>query len=149
MMTILKIFSRILNKLVGMSNNSTKVSEVPESQQTDSTSIYETSEAVEEVYNLWDYLEFQPNTQAYYLSKVLGFEEWVSMDEIRRRIQELFGISYKNEKSLYAYIKTLVDCGLLETTNAGGKRSWRKKDLLIRIKRKKQSKEKIPALQVS
>jgi hypothetical protein len=102
------------------------------------TSIYPDPDERDEIYNLWDYLEFQVNTQAFHVSKVIGFDEWVTMDEIRRRIMELFNVNYKNERSLYAYIKTMVDCGLLETTSIGGKRKWRKRDLLIKLKKKKE-----------
>ena len=38
----------------------------------------------------------------------------------------------------------MVDCGLIEASNAGGKRRWRKKDLLIKLKREKETeKEKV------
>lgn len=64
------------------------------------------------------------------------------MQEIRRRIKELFGIEYKNERSLYPYLKTLVDINLIETTNIGGRRKWRKKELLFEIVKEKKSREK-------
>jgi len=94
-----------------------------------------------EIASIWDYLEFNDNTQAAHLSSVIRFDEWVSMDEIRRRIWDLFQIDYKNERSLYPYLKTMVDLGLIETSNIGGKRKWRKKDLLIKIEKKKKEKE--------
>lgn len=103
-------------------------------------SIYE-KEEVTEVHTIWDFLDFKEGTQAFYVTKVVGYDEWVPMDEIRRRIFELFGISFKNERSLYSYIKTLVDCGLLEFSDHGGQRKWRKKDLIIKFKRKKKEKE--------
>ena len=96
-----------------------------------------------EITSIWDNLEFNENTQAAHLSSVIPFDEWVSMDEIRRRIWDLFQIDYKNERSLYPYLKTLVDIGLIETSNIGGKRKWRKKDLLIKIEKKKKEKEEI------
>jgi len=65
----------------------------------------------------------------------------VPMDEIKRRIRELFSIEYKNDRSLYPYIKTMVDVGLLESINAGGKRKWRKRDLIIKVKEKIREKE--------
>lgn len=86
---------------------------------------------------IWDFLEFADNTQAFHLINVLGFDEWIDMWEIRRRIEEIFGIKYKNERSLYPYIKTLVDLGLVEASNIGGKRKWRKKEALIELKKKK------------
>jgi hypothetical protein len=53
-----------------------------------------------QIASIWDYLEFNENTQAAHLASVIRFDEWVSMDEIRRRIWELFQIDYKNERSL-------------------------------------------------
>lgn len=94
------------------------------------------------IYSIWDYLKFKENTQAFHLSNVIGFDEWVDMEEIRRRIKEIFRMEYKNERSLYPYIKTLEDIGLMEVTNIGGRRKWRKKELFIKIKRRKKDKEK-------
>jgi hypothetical protein len=91
----------------------------------------------EEIHSIWDYLSFRDNSQAYFISKIVGFEEWVGMDEILRRIEEIFQIKFKNERSLYPYIKTLVDVGLFEANSAGGKMKWRKKEVLIKITRKK------------
>jgi hypothetical protein len=97
--------------------------------------LYESeSKEPEHFVSIWDYLSFRENTQASHLSKVIGFTEWVSMKEIFRRIKELFGIEYKNEKSLYPYLKTLTDLGLFETNDAGGQRKWRKKELIIKVK---------------
>lgn len=87
----------------------------------------------EEIHSIWDYLVFAEHTQAAHIASVIGFEEWVDMKEIRRRIKELFGAEYQNDRSLYPYIKTLSDAGLLETTNIGGSRKWRKKELIIKI----------------
>ena len=106
-------------------------------------SIYHTEQDVEEIHSVWDYIKLNENTQAFHLSAVLGFEEWISMDEILRRIKELFGMDYKNDRSLYPYIKTLVDIGLVETTNVGGKKRWRKKDILIKVKGEKKEKKKV------
>lgn len=91
-------------------------------------------EDIEEIHTVWDYLKFQENTQAFHISSVIGFEEWISMEEMRRRIKDVFGIDYLNNRSLYAYIKTMGDIGLFEIINTGGKRRWRKRELLIRIK---------------
>jgi hypothetical protein len=90
-------------------------------------------EPEKEIRSLWDFLSFTENTQAYHLVNVLGFDEWIDMQEIRRRIKELFGVEYKNERSLYPYLKTLVDINLIETMNIGGRRKWRKKELLFEI----------------
>ena len=93
----------------------------------------EEASIVKEIHSLWDYLKFSEHTQAYHLVNVIGFDEWVDMGEIRRRILELFKVNYKNERSLYPYIKTMADIGLLETTNIGGRRKWRKKDVIIKL----------------
>jgi len=50
-------------------------------------SIYHTEQDVEEIHSVWDYIKLNENTQAFHLSAVLGFEEWISMDEILRRIK--------------------------------------------------------------
>ncbi len=106
-------------------------------------SIYEAeeSEETEEIHSLWDYLKFLENTQAFHLRAVIGFNEWADMDEIKRRIKEIFGVEYKNEKSLYPYVKTMVDIGLIESINIGGRRKWRKKELLIKLKKRKKPEE--------
>lgn len=98
-----------------------------------------------EIHSLWDFLSFTDNTQAYHIVNVLGFDEWTDMEEIRRRIKELFGVEYKNERSLYPYLKTLVDINIVETISAGGRRKWRKKEKLFEIKKeeeKQKTKEK-------
>ena len=99
-------------------------------------SIYEQKSVIEQVHSLWDYIKFNAQSQAFHICNVLGFEEWVSMDEILRRVKEMFGVNYKNERSLYPYIKTLVDCGLLESSGFTGKKHWRKRDLIIKIEEK-------------
>jgi DNA-binding PadR family transcriptional regulator len=82
---------------------------------------------------MWDHLTFKEGTQAHHITKVLDYEEWISMEEILRRVNELFGILYQNERSLYPYLKTLVDAGLLEANMVGGKMKWRKKNLIITV----------------
>jgi len=84
--------------------------------------------------DLWNYIDPTKNTQAHHVISVVGFDEWIDMDEIRVRIKQMFFIEYKNEKSLYPYIKTLTDVGLLETNSAGGKRKWKKRELVIKLK---------------
>ncbi|VVC00193.1 Uncharacterised protein [uncultured archaeon] len=88
----------------------------------------------EEIHSIWDYLKLNENTQASHIIAVLGFDEWISMEEIMRRIRELFHVDYQNDRSLYPYIKTLVDVGLVETQSTGGKKKWRKRDTLIKLK---------------
>lgn len=94
-----------------------------------------------EFHSIWNFLDIKENTQAAHIVEVLGFDEWVEMEEIRRRILELFGIQYKNERSLYPHLKTLADLGLLETTDAGGRRKWRKKEILIKTQKKEQKRK--------
>lgn len=114
-----------------------------ETDKIDKDTIYDGEEGVvEEIHSLWDYLKFKENTQAFHISGVMGFEEWISMEEIMRRIRELFGVEYRNCRSLYPYLKTLVDCGLFECLDVGGTRKWRKKDLIIKIKEEKKVEEK-------
>lgn len=85
------------------------------------------------IINVWNYLKFKEGSQAHHITKVLDFEEWIPMDEILRRVNELFGVQYQNERSLYPYLKTLVDAGLLEASMLGGKMRWRKKNLMQTI----------------
>lgn len=82
--------------------------------------------------NVWHYIKAKENTQAEHVLTVITFDDWLDMDEIRKRIKDKFSIEYKHEKSLYPYIKTLVDIGLLETNAVGGKRKWKKKELIIK-----------------
>lgn len=82
--------------------------------------------------NIWQYIKPKENTQAEHVLSVITLEDWQDMDDIRKRIKEKFNIEYKHEKSLYPYIKTLVDIGLLETNAVGGKRKWKKKELVIK-----------------
>ena len=85
------------------------------------------------VVNLWDYLKFREGTQAHHITQATDFEEWPPMEEILRRVKELFGIEYQNERSLYPYLKTLVDSGLLDASVVGGKMRWKKKSLLVTV----------------
>ena len=113
-------------------------------QKTDSSEgkqLYSETEVIEQIHSIWDYLSFTAHSQAYHICNVLGFEEWVPMDEILRRVKELFGVEYQNERSLYPYIKTLVDCNLLESSGFAGKKHWRKKELLVKIEGQKKKQE--------
>ena len=93
--------------------------------------------------NIWEYIKPKENTQAQHILSVVILDDWLDMDQIREKIKNLFFIEYKHEKSLYPYIKTLVDIGLLETTSVGGKRKWKKKNLNINTKNFKDSFERI------
>ena len=99
--------------------------------------IYPDNGGVEEIHSIWDYIKLNENTQAAHIIAVLGFDEWIPMEEIMRRIRELFRVDYQNDRSLYPYIKTLVDVGLVEAQSTGGKKKWRKRDALIKARGKK------------
>lgn len=99
--------------------------------------IYNEKDLVEQIHSIWDYIKLNENTQASHIIAVLGFDEWIPMEEIMRRIRELFRVDYQNDRSLYPYIKTLVDVGLVEAQSTGGKKKWRKRDVLIKVKAKK------------
>lgn len=99
-----------------------------------------------EIRSIWDFLQFNEHTQAFHLASVIRFDEWATMDEVRRRIFELFQVDYENERSLYPYLKTMVDIGLIETNSIGGKRKWRKKDMLIKIEKEEKEEQKTAAL---
>ncbi len=88
---------------------------------------------VKKIYSVWDFVRFKKDTQADHLSKVVGFDEWISMEEIRRRIKEVVGIEYLNERSLYPYIKTMVDVGFFEASSVVGVRKWKKNEFLFEL----------------
>ena len=111
---------------------------------TPTAEIYKENEEMEiQIVSIWDVLNIQEHTQAKHLVSVIPYDEWVSMDEIRRRIWDIFQIEYKNDRSLYPYLKTMVDLWLIETSNIGGRRKWRKRDLLIKKSEKKKKTEEI------
>jgi hypothetical protein len=143
-MTIIIIMMRIANFFKNLFKKDNVVKELTKELKEEIYAEEEETPAQKvEIASIWDYLEFNENTQAAHLASVIRYDEWVSMDEIRRRIWDLFQIDYKNERSLYPYLKTMVDLGLIETSNIGGKRKWRKRDLLIKIKDKKKEVEEI------
>ena len=55
-------------------------------------SIYSKIEEIQEIHSIWDYIKLNENSQAAHLCGIVGFEEWVSMEEILRRVKEVFGI---------------------------------------------------------
>ena len=81
-------------KLINFFKNIFRKSEASEmAQKTIKEDIYREEESLPEkieIASIWDYLEFNENTQAAHLTSVIRFDEWVSMDEIRRRIWDLF-----------------------------------------------------------
>ncbi|MBN2127553.1 MAG: hypothetical protein JW703_04135 [Candidatus Diapherotrites archaeon] len=135
-----KIFSFFKNKKTN--NKETELS-IYHSSETDSQeNIKKETVVFDEFHSIWEYLSLKENSQAFFVSSVVGFEEWVSMEEILRRIEEIFGIKFKNKRSLYPYIKTMVDLNLLESLSVGDKMKWRKKETLIKLKKKKEEKER-------
>lgn len=110
-----------------------KLEEKNQREKAEEEEAEERGEKTLEIKRLWDLVSLHEHTQAYHLVKVVGFEEWVDMEEILRRIEECFGVRYKNTRSLYPYIKTLVDLGFFEATSIGGRRRWRKKELLLGV----------------
>ncbi len=132
----------VLRRLLGIEDKTPKNAEIVEKPGGKPNQVAPPEPEKEEFHSIWNFLEIRENTQAFHLKEVIGFEEWVDMEEIRRRIFELFGIQYKNERSLYPHLKTLVDLNLFETTDVGGRRKWRKKDLFLRLKAKKEKEAK-------
>lgn len=131
-----------------LTHNNEEFEEIDEDENDDNyqnDSNYSFDSTKKELHDLWQYMKFKENSQAFYLDNVVSFDEWVSMDEIRRRIKELYFVNYKNERSLYPYIKTMVDMGLFEISDAGGKRQWRKKPFFIELNKINEVEEKIMA----
>lgn len=102
-----------------------------EKKSTENATIFSHTKNVDSYTDIWHYIKPKENTQAYHVLSVIGFEDWIDMEDIRKKIKDGFFIEYQHEKSLYPYIKTLVDIGLLETNSVGGKRKWKKKELVI------------------
>lgn len=132
----------VLRRFLGIEDKTPKTVEIAEKRPKEAEVLAPRAPEQEEFHSIWNFLEIKENTQAFHLKEVIGFEEWVDMEEIRRRILELFGIEYKNARSLYPHLKTLVDLGLFETTDVGGRRKWRKKDWFLKIKAKKEKESK-------
>jgi len=93
-------------------------------------------ELQEEINTIWDVLKIKENTQAEHIIKATPADKWVTMDEIRNSIKMQFNIEYANEKSLYPYLKTLVDINLIKMNNIGKKRTWKKNIIVIEVRKK-------------
>jgi hypothetical protein len=143
------VFLSLINKIFSFFGFEKKSKEKKETSiylnkdKTEIELISQNKEIFEEFDSIWEHLFLRENSQAFFISNVVGFEEWVSMDEILRRIEELFGIKFKNKRSLYPYIKTMVDLNLMESLSVGDKMKWRKKETLIKIKKKKKKLEEV------
>lgn len=131
----------IFDAILKMFRRGTKIQEKP----IEVVSVSDTKKSAI-IKSIWDFLQFNEHTQAFHLASVIRFDEWATMDEIRRRIFELFQVDYENERSLYPYLKTMVDIGLIETNSIGGKRKWRKKDLLVKLEKEEKEEKKEAAL---
>lgn len=130
--------SRIMEFIRDLFGRAKNVGEI----KRDEEKLYREPETKEtEIHSIWDFLKINENSQALHIISVIGFDEWVTMEEIRQRILAVFYINYGNERSLYPYLKTMVDLGIMEINNVGGKRKWRKKDLLIKIEQKKKNED--------
>jgi transposase len=88
-------------------------------------------ELKQNINTIWDVLKIKESTQAEHIIKSLPLDKWVTMDELKHNIKLEFNIEYKNEKSLYPYLKTLVDINLIKTNNTGKKRTWKKNIIII------------------
>jgi hypothetical protein len=136
MMKLLNFLKKILNK-----QNNTKEHKIQENEEQGTYNENEEKKIKKEIISVWDSIKCNEHTQAFHLVSVIPFDEWIDMIEIKRRIWDLFQIEYKNDRSLYPYLKTMVDLGLIETSNIGGKRKWRKRDMLIKIEKKEKELE--------
>jgi hypothetical protein len=88
-----------------------------------------------EINTIWDILKIKENTQAEHIIKSTPSDKWVTMDEIRNNIKIQFNVEYSNEKSLYPYLKTLVDIDLIRVNNQGKKRTWKRNVIVIKNKK--------------
>lgn len=93
--------------------------------------IYTVEKLQNKINTIWDILKIKENTQAEHLIKVIPSDQWIDMEEIKQRIKLEYNIEYKNEKSLYPYLKTLTDINLIKLNNTGKKRSWKKNIIII------------------
>jgi hypothetical protein len=100
-------------------------------EKKDISKIYTVENINNKLKTIWDILKINDNTQAEHLLKSIPSDQWVTMEEIKKKITLEFNIEYKNEKSLYPYLKTLVDINLIKINNTGKKRSWKKNIIIL------------------
>jgi len=84
-----------------------------------------------DINTIWDIIKIKENTQAEHIIKCTPTNKWITMDELRQNIKLEFNVEYTNEKSLYPYLKTLVDVNLIKMNNIGKKRTWKKNIIII------------------
>jgi len=98
----------------------------------ENTKIYDVNKIdFNKINTIWDVIKIKENTQAEHIIKSLSADQWMDIEDIKRRIKLEFNIEYQNEKSLYPYIKTLTDINLIKVNNTGKKRTWKKNIILI------------------
>lgn len=98
----------------------------------ENTKIYDVQKIdYNKINTIWDVIKIKENTQAEHIIKSLSSDQWMDIEEIKKRIKLEFNIEYQNEKSLYPYIKTLTDINLIKVNNTGKKRTWKKNIILI------------------
>ncbi|MDD3178075.1 MAG: hypothetical protein PHR26_00990 [Candidatus ainarchaeum sp.] len=124
-----------------LNNNKIQINENIENQiyikkTTDNKNIHEIQTiTIQELKNnlntIWDIIKIKENTQAEHIIKSIPSDNWTTMDELRQNIKLEFGIEYKNEKSLYPYLKTLTDINLIKVNNTGKKRTWKKNIIIL------------------
>lgn len=101
----------------------------------ENTKIYDVNKIdFNKINTIWDVIKIKENTQAEHIIKSLSADQWMDIEDIKRRIKLEFNIEYQNEKSLYPYIKTLTDINLIKVNNTGKKRTWKKNIILIENK---------------
>lgn len=125
-------FMSLFSKIKSLFKRKTKSTQKIVATPIQTTNIVEKQEYINTYTDIWQYIKPKENTQAEHILSVVSFDDWQDMDDIRKAIKNKFFIEYKHEKSLYPYIKTLVDIGLLEISSVGGKRKWKKKELSIK-----------------
>jgi transposase len=128
--------NKILNDSQSISYNTTNLQENKqilknEYETKQEPKIYTVEELKNKINTIWDIIKIKENTQAEHLIKIIPSDQWIDMEEIKQRIKLEFNIEYKNEKSLYPYLKTLTDINLIKLNNTGKKRSWKKNIIII------------------
>jgi hypothetical protein len=104
---------------------------INDNKKQDISKIYNIQEIENKLKTIWDIIKINEDTQAEHLLKSIPTDQWVTMDEIKKKILLEFNIEYKNDKSLYPYLKTLVDINLIKINNTGKKRSWKKNIIIL------------------
>ena len=102
-----------------------------ESKTEDTIKTITIEELKNDINTIWDIIKIKENTQAEHIIKCTPTNKWITMDELRQNIKLEFNVEYTNEKSLYPYLKTLVDVNLIKMNNIGKKRTWKKNIIII------------------